>query len=80
MEIRMNAELRKSTSIKMKPSIVRKARVRAASSDKRLGEWIEEAIDEKIERRKEAKIGKTCGNRSLLRKYGAVVGKPPLSL
>mgnify|MGYP006910718907 CR=1 FL=1 len=41
---------RKSTTTKMKPGIIRKARVRAASSDKRLGEWLEEAIEEKAAR------------------------------
>ncbi|MBA7577391.1 hypothetical protein ES708_19242 [subsurface metagenome] len=46
----MNEEVRKSTGIKLKPSIVRKARVRAASTDKRLGEWIEGAIEEKAAR------------------------------
>ncbi len=46
----MDDEVRKSVSIKMKPSIIRKARVRAASSDKRLAEWLEEAIEEKTER------------------------------
>ncbi len=30
--------------------MVRKARVRAASTDKRLGEWLEEAIEEKAVR------------------------------
>ena len=29
------------------------AQVRAAGSDKRLGQWIEEAIDKKIEKEKE---------------------------
>jgi len=33
--------------IKLRPNIVRKAWVRAASCDKRLGEWLEEAIEEK---------------------------------
>ena len=46
----MNEEVRKTIGIKLRPSIVRKARVRAASTDKRLGEWIEEAIEEKVER------------------------------
>lgn len=46
----MNNEIRKSVGIKMKSSIVRRARVGVAGSDKRLGEWIEEAIEEKIER------------------------------
>jgi len=48
--VTMNEEVRKTTGIKLRPSIVRKARVGAASSDKRLGQWIEEAIEEKIER------------------------------
>jgi len=34
----------------MKPSIIRKARVSAASLDKRLGEWLEGAIEEKAAR------------------------------
>ncbi len=46
----MDNEVRKSVSIKMKPSVIRKARVSAASLDKRLGEWFEEAIREKVER------------------------------
>ena len=45
-----NGEVRKTTGIKLKPSIARKARVGAARSDKRLGEWIEEAIGEKVAR------------------------------
>jgi len=48
--VTMNEEVRKTTGIKLRPSIVRKARVRAASTDKRLGEWIEEAIEEKVAR------------------------------
>jgi len=46
----MNDEIRKSVTIKMKPSVVRKARVSAASLDKRLGQWLEEAIEEKAAR------------------------------
>jgi len=46
----MNDETRKPMSVKVRPSIQRKARVRAASSDKRLSEWIEEAIEEKAAR------------------------------
>ena len=34
----------------MRPSIVKKARVRAVISDKALGEWVEEAIEEKAAR------------------------------
>ena len=43
----MNEEARKSTGIKLRPSIVKIARIRAVSSDKTLGEWVEEAIQEK---------------------------------
>ena len=46
----MNEEVRKSLTVKMKPSIVKKARVGAVISEKTLGQWIEEAIEEKIER------------------------------
>ena len=46
----MNEEARKTVGIKLRPSIVRKARVRAAGSDKRLAEWLEEAIEEKAAR------------------------------
>jgi len=56
--VTMNEEVRKTIGIKLRPSIVRRARVRAASSDKRLGEWIEEAIEEKAarEEREEEKV------------------------
>ena len=46
----MNDEIRKSLSVKMRPSIVKKARVRAVSSDKTLGEWMEEAVKERAAR------------------------------
>ncbi|MBA7566730.1 hypothetical protein ES708_08425 [subsurface metagenome] len=46
----VNEEVRKSLTVKMKPSIVKKARVGAVISEKTLGEWLEEAIDEKAER------------------------------
>ena len=46
----MNEESRQSRNIKIKPSILRKAHHCAIESQKRLGEWLEEAIDEKIER------------------------------
>jgi hypothetical protein len=36
--------------MKMKPSIVKRARVRAVVSEKTLGEWLEEAIQEKAAR------------------------------
>jgi len=41
----MSDEIRKSLSIKMRTSIVKKARLRAVNSDKALGEWMEEAIE-----------------------------------
>ncbi len=46
----MNDEVRESKSIKMKPSIVRKAHLKAKEAGKTLGRWIEDAIEEKIER------------------------------
>jgi len=51
----VNDEARKSVTIKMKPSVVRKARIRSAISDKRLGNWIEEAIEEKAAREEREK-------------------------
>lgn len=44
----MDEEIRRSRSIKIKPSILRKAHHRAIESQKRVGEWVEEAIEEKI--------------------------------
>lgn len=46
----MVEELRRPRSIKIRPSILRKAHHRAIELEKRLGEWIEDAIEEKIER------------------------------
>jgi len=46
----MSDEIRQSKSIKMRPSIVRKAHQKAKEQGKTLGRWIEEAIEEKIER------------------------------
>ena len=46
----MNDEARKSKSIKMKPSVVRMAHQKAKEAGKTLGRWIEDAIEEKIER------------------------------
>jgi len=48
----MNEEVRESKSIKMKPSIVRRAHLKAIEEGKTLGRWIEDAIEEKIERDK----------------------------
>ena len=44
----MGEERRQGRSIKIKPSILRKAHHRAIESEKRLGEWIEEAIEKKL--------------------------------
>ena len=46
----MTEEPRQGRSIKIKPSILRRAHHSAIESDKRLGHWIEEAIEEKIAR------------------------------
>ncbi|MFC2026844.1 hypothetical protein ACFLUX_02595 [Chloroflexota bacterium] len=46
----MEDEPRQGRSIKIKPSILRKAHHRAIELNKRLGHWVEEAIEEKIDR------------------------------
>jgi len=46
----MDKEIRQSRSMKIKPSVLRKAHHRAIESQKRLGEWVEAAIEEKIKR------------------------------
>ena len=46
----MVEETRQSRNIKIKPSILRKAHHRAIESQKRLGQWIEDAIEEKLAR------------------------------
>ena len=46
----MHEEIRQSRSIKIRPSILRQAHHRAIESQKRVGEWVEDAIEEKIER------------------------------
>ena len=48
----MNDEARESKSIKMKPSIVRRAHLKAVEQGKTLGRWIEDAIEEKLAREK----------------------------
>ena len=45
--------VRKPRNIKINPDALHKARVEALRSKKTLGEWVEEAIDEKIERANE---------------------------
>jgi len=51
-------EARQGRSIKIKPSILRRAHHRAIESQKRLGEWLEEAVEEKAarEEREEKKV------------------------
>lgn len=49
-------EPRVAHSIKIKLSILRKGKVAAVSANKTLGQWLEEAIAEKIER--EEKLNK----------------------
>ena len=46
----MDREIRQSRSMKIRPSVLRKAHHRAIESQKRVGEWVEEAIEEKIAR------------------------------
>ncbi len=46
----MDQEIRRSRSMKIRPSVLRKAHHRAIESQKRVGEWVEEAIKERIER------------------------------
>jgi len=54
----MAEESRQARSIKIRPSVLRKAHHRAIESQKRLGEWIEDAIEEKIEREERVKLVK----------------------
>ncbi len=51
----MTEEPRKPRSIKIRPSILRKAHHGAIESEKRLGEWVEEAIEEKAAREEREK-------------------------
>ena len=46
----MAHEIRQPRSIKIRPSILREAHHEAIEVGKRLGEWIENAIEEKLER------------------------------
>ena len=56
--------MRQSRSIRIRPSILRKAHHRAIDAQKRVGEWIEEAIEEKIEREERQHNRKTGDNTS----------------
>jgi len=65
----MDEEIKQSRSIKIRPTILRKAHHRAIESQKRLGEWVEEAIEDKVareEREKTAEIGKDLGQQVFL--------------
>jgi len=42
--------LRKPRNVKIDPEALHRARVEALRSKKKLGEWLEEAIEERIER------------------------------
>lgn len=46
----MNEKIRQSRSIRIIPDILKQAHYSAIQSDKKLGEWIEEAIEEKIKK------------------------------
>jgi len=66
----MAEEARQGRSIKIKPSVLRKAHHRAIESQKRLGGWVEEAIEEKAireEKRKHRWNRKTWGRQVFLR-------------
>ena len=54
--VMMSKEVRKTVGIKLRPSIVREARIRATYSDKRLGAWIEEVIEGKAAREEREEI------------------------
>ena len=47
-------ERRPICAIRMKPDILQQARVAAVTLKKTLGQWLEEAIAEKIERQKKS--------------------------
>ncbi|MBA7560025.1 hypothetical protein ES708_01643 [subsurface metagenome] len=53
----MNDEVRETAHIKMMPSIVRKAHQKAKEEGKTLGRWLEEAIEQRLEREKAEKEG-----------------------
>jgi len=46
----MAGEVRQSRNIRIKPSILQKAYHKAVESQKRIGEWLEEATEEKVVR------------------------------
>lgn len=46
-------EPRRITTIRLKPSAQRRAKIAAVTAGKTMGEWIEEAIEEKARRERE---------------------------
>jgi len=54
----MNEEAKTPRNIRIRPSILHQARVAAVTRHKTLGQWLEEAIVEKIEREKTTQGGK----------------------
>ncbi|MBA7564880.1 hypothetical protein ES708_06549 [subsurface metagenome] len=47
----MNDEVRKTKHIRMRPSIVCRAHQEAKEEGKTLGRWLEDAIEERLERK-----------------------------
>jgi len=45
-------EPRKLTAMRLRPSVHRQAKIAAVTAGKTIGEWIEEAVQEKVEREK----------------------------
>ena len=53
MVAEMNEQpVRKPRNVKIDPVAIRRARIEAIRSERSLGEWLEDAIDEKIQREK----------------------------
>ena len=50
-----NSEARKLTALRIKPSAMHQARIAAVTEKRTLGMWLEEAIQEKIEREGQSK-------------------------
>ncbi len=51
----MSAKARELKHIKMKPTIVRKAHLKATEQGKTLGRWLKDAIEEKIDQEETVK-------------------------
>jgi predicted HicB family RNase H-like nuclease len=50
-------DTRRTTGIRINPEIIHKARVAAVTSKKTLGQWLEEAIQQKLETERKGKRG-----------------------